>query len=179
MKKQWYLNISILALCVAAGMVLCGQKTSLRADETLPGGESIEIDAGSTERGGKSGWEAVGEYYRYYDPATGEYLTGLQTVDGYTYYFNPANGLTLKGRQTIDGKAYYFDPDTFRMQTGFVTITYSGGNTKTHYFLPEGGLHSGWLTEDEIACAQIIYCSMENRRSTASSTALTKRPALF
>ena len=148
MKKQWYLNISILALCIIAGMVLCGQKTSLWADETLPGGESIEIDSESTERGGESGWVAVGEYYRYFDPVTGQFLTGLQTIDGYTYYFHPTNGLTLKGRQTIGGKAYYFDPDTFRMQTGFVTITYSPENTKTHYFLPEGGLYSGWLTEN-------------------------------
>ena len=146
-------SLTLLILVSAVSLFTAGK--DLRADPDLPAADisfsadqGIEIDEEGSGKAGYSGFVPAGSSFRYYDPETGDYLTGLQTIEGYTYYFHPSSGIAVSGRQNVNGKVYYFDPVTFRMQTGIVAVTYSGGVVRKHYFLPEGGMASGWITED-------------------------------
>lgn len=82
----------------------------------------------------------------YYFLPEGGAASGFKVVNGDTYYFYPSTNVALSGLQKIDGKTYYFDPNTCKMQTGMIEIDYNG-TKQTHYFLPEGGLASGWVEE--------------------------------
>ena len=146
-------SLTLLILVSAVSLFTAGKDLRadldlLVADISFSADQGIEIDEEGSGKAGYSGFVPAGSSFRYYDPETGEYLTGLQTIEGNTYYFHPSSGVAVSGRQTIGGKAYYFDPVTFRMQTGIVAVTYSGGVIRKHYFLPEGGMASGWITED-------------------------------
>ena len=146
MKKHLlYFSIPGLLITLSVATVLSVTAPRiLRADDALPSGTEIAMDGEDNTRAGYSGFVQINDSFRYYDPNTGEYLTGLQTIDGYTYYFYPGSGLALGGLQTIDGKEYYFNPTTKRQMTGIIEITYSNNTKRKHYFLKEGGKLSGW-----------------------------------
>ena len=148
MKKHLlYFSIPGLLITLSVATVLSVTAPRiLRADDVLPSGTEIAMDGEDNTRAGYSGFVQMNDSFRYYDPNTGEYLTGLQTIDGYTYYFYPGSGLALGGLQTIDGKEYYFNPTTKRQMTGIIEITYSNNTKRKHYFLKEGGKLSGWAT---------------------------------
>ena len=83
----------------------------------------------------------------YYFLPEGGAASGFKVVNGDTYYFYPSTNVALGGLQKINGKMYYFNSDTMKMQTGILEIDYNGKKQK-HYFLPEGGLASGWITDN-------------------------------
>ena len=149
MKKHlFYYSISGLLVTLSVATVLSVTAPDiLRADE-IPSETEIVMDGEDSTRAGYSGFVEIGDSFRYYDPKTGEYLTGLQTIDGYTYYFYPTSGVALGGLQVIDGKEYYFNPTTKRQMTGIVEVTYKDGKKQKHFFLKEGGKASGWAQQD-------------------------------
>ena len=149
MKKHlFYYSISGLLVTLSVATVLSVTAPGiLRADE-IPSETEIVMDGEDSTRAGYSGFVETGDSFRYYDPKTGEYLTGLQTIDGNTYYFYPGSGVALGGLQVIDGKEFYFNPTTKRQMTGIVEVTYKDGKKQKHYFLKEGGKASGWAQQD-------------------------------
>lgn len=82
---------------------------------------------------------------RRYFLSQGGYATGFYSVSGKTYYFYPTSGAALKGYQKVDGKEYFFDEDTYEKRVGLIEIDY-GDKKQIHYFLPKGGLATGWTT---------------------------------
>jgi len=82
----------------------------------------------------------------YYDPESGERLSGWQTIDGKRYYLNAS---AVHGTVYIDGKVYYFDPVNYDMQTGWVLLKDSNGNPERYYYDPESGERLlGWQEID-------------------------------
>ncbi|MCI8366278.1 MAG: hypothetical protein HFJ66_01565 [Eggerthellaceae bacterium] len=77
----------------------------------------------------------------YFGP-DGKALKGFNKIGGYTYYFNPANCRSLKWSQTINGVGYYFDGNG-RMHTGW--LTWNADKSKS-YFDSNGRQVTGWQT---------------------------------
>lgn len=129
-------KVGVCALCFS--MLLpytvqaSGQRTSVNK-------ETNAAKASST------GWIDQNGFRFYIDSKTGKKLTGFQTIENKKYYFYPSSGAALKGYQKIDGKEYYFDETTYAQKTGIIEITY-GSKKQKHYFLPQGGLGTGWQT---------------------------------
>ena len=67
----------------------------------------------------KQGYPGL-EWY-YYNPESGEQLSGWQEIDGKKYYLT-SNGAYSGHIYTIDGKRYYFDPVTRELITGWFEL---------------------------------------------------------
>ena len=73
----------------------------------------------------KTGWISL-EYpngnlsWSYYDPESGERLSGWQTIDGKTYYFDEFGKPYVGHCELRDKKHYYFDPVTYEMKVGWL-----------------------------------------------------------
>ena len=75
----------------------------------------------------KTGWISKQGYpgleWYYYDPESGEGLSGWQTIDGKTYCFDEFGKALVGQRTLIGGKQYYFDPVTRELITGWVELS--------------------------------------------------------
>lgn len=91
----------------------------------------------------------------WFDPSTGEAVTGLQSIDGALYYFAD-DGAMQTGFQTIADAVYYFS-DEGKMQSGFCTI-----NDTRYYFDETGVMQTGWV----VSGADTYYADGEGKLLT-------------
>ena len=87
-----------------------------------------------------SGWKTTSEGKRFYDPDTGNMVTGIKTIGSSKYYFG-TDGVMKTGMQTIGSGKYYFGTDGV-MKTGMQTI----GSVK-YYFGTDGVMKTGWVQD--------------------------------
>ena len=86
----------------------------------------------------KTGWISKQGYpgleWYYYNPESGEGLSGWQTIDGKTYCFDEFGKAFVGQRTLIDGKKYYFDPVNRDLKTGWLDL-----NGTRYYADPNDG----------------------------------------
>lgn len=85
------------------------------------------------------GWVSFWNKWFYYDPETGEKVTGWLEDQGYWYYLNE-DGERISGWLEEDGYEYFFDEDG-RMVTGWF---HDSEDNADYYFNPDGDLAYGW-----------------------------------
>ena len=85
-------------------------------------------------------WNADGT--RSYFGSDGRALSGFNKIGGYTYYFDPATYKAKKWEQRINGNLYYFN-SSYQMHTGW--LTWNIDSTKS-YFDSSGKALTGWQT---------------------------------
>ena len=115
-----------------------------------------------TDRVVKTGWQTVNGYKFYFDPLTGEKVSGWRDIAGKRYYFGDF-GVMATGRIMVDGKLYDFGSNGY-LPSG----VYRSGNkikyiigdnqfaynffgregNKLYYFDESGNAVSGWQTID-------------------------------
>jgi len=86
-------------------------------------------------------WQTIDGKTYYFDPATGNMVTGWQEIDGNRYYFE-SNGVRTCGWLALDAQLYYLDDDG-KMHTGWLS-----SDGKQYYFSQEGTLATGWQELD-------------------------------
>ena len=86
----------------------------------------------------KTGWISKQGYpgleWYYYNPESGEGLSGWQTIDGKMYCFDEFGKAFVGQRTLIDGKKYYFDPVNRDLKTGWLDL-----NGTRYYADPNDG----------------------------------------
>jgi glucan-binding YG repeat protein len=78
----------------------------------------------------------------YFDPSTGEALTGIATSNGNIYYFDGANG-SISGLATVDGVVHNFLSDTTASKSCIKIIDSVG-----YYFDANGEQRCGFITNN-------------------------------
>mgnify|MGYP003292565272 CR=1 FL=1 len=86
-------------------------------------------------------WQSIEGKTYYFDPQTGNMVTGWQELNGGRYLFD-AEGVLVTGWHTEDGKKYYLN-DSGKMQTAWQTL-----DGKQYYFGEDGAMATGWLVLD-------------------------------
>ena len=104
----------------------------------------------------QTGFQTVNDYRYYFDPETGKAATGITKVGGDTYYFNENSARMKFGRQTVNNLRYFFDEEKGKQCTGLIFIDVktdkrctsfvSIEETHGYYYLPEGGVSTGFVT---------------------------------
>lgn len=141
----------LICAALLVGSVLWGQtNTEVKAQEEIEftsvvSEEELELMLELPTEGvgaisSYSGFYNGGTYILYFDPATGQKVTGWKTIDGARYYFYPQTGAALSGVQSIDGVYYFFDELTYQQVVGPATASNS---EKTYFYLEGGGITQG------------------------------------
>ncbi len=94
------------------------------------------------ETGAYVGEHAIDGLPYAFDENGVQYLEWYTFSDGSVAYFDPDTGDAVTGMQSIDGSLYYFSDD-YRMQTGFQTIA-----DAVYYFTETGSLQTGFFEAD-------------------------------
>ena len=86
-------------------------------------------------------WLQTGTGFYYFD-ASGYAVTGWYLINGKYYYFDQ-NGLMQVGFIEFNGKKYYLNPSNGQMVTGWIQ-TYTDGVLDYYYFNADGTMMTGW-----------------------------------
>lgn len=113
-----------------------------------------------------SGWQTEEDGgRRYYDPETGQPVTGVQEIEGVYYLFDFA-GVQKTGWRTVNGIRQFYDPETGQLCSGWISY-----RENRYYADTDTGKQTGELTlsgnryylDEEYGCQHLGFCSFPDK----------------